>query len=306
MENYTPRITALNAAFAREGFADLNQYHVRSAERRSSLQNFPVGRNSVAVHAFSLMHEKNVHLRQNQHQYAFASFAKRLSRLLAKTLNFALGNVQPLAKIAPPISDHIISRILKNTFGRISKKSLVKSEDVDCVLSVKRIWASEPVYDLSVAQGHLPEFFANGILTHNSSEGEIEVYDDTIGAYQERLIRPKLESVINFQQLSLFGDIDPEITWRFAPLRPMTEAEKGEKQAKDADRDTKFIDGGVLRPEEVRKRIADDPDMPYADIDPDDVPDLAAEESEGLEPQGGRPDPKAEGEPDKSEPGAEK
>lgn len=124
-----------------------------------------------------------------------------------------------------------------------------------------------------------------------TSEQEIEVYDDTIGAYQERFIRPNLERVVNFEQLSLWGEVDPEITWHFEGLRPMTEKEKGEKQKADSERDQHYVDMGAISPAEVRRRIIDDPDLPYADLDPDELPDLLEEEADGLQPQGGNPPP---------------
>jgi hypothetical protein len=43
----------------------------------------------------------------------------------------------------------------------------------------------------------------------------------------------------------------------------------------------------VLAPEEVRARVIDDPDLPYAGLDPEDVPDLQQEEEQGLQPPGG-------------------
>lgn len=122
-----------------------------------------------------------------------------------------------------------------------------------------------------------------------SSEGEIKVYDDTIGAYQNRFYRPNLTKVINFQQLSLFCEIDPEITFVFEPLREMTEKERGEKQKADADRDQVYVDLGAIAPEEVRQRIINDPELPYAGLDPDDIPDLLEEEAEGLMPGGKKP-----------------
>lgn len=130
-----------------------------------------------------------------------------------------------------------------------------------------------------------------------SSEGEIKVYDDTISAYQNRFFRPGLTRVINFEQLSLFEKADPGITFHFEPLREMTQAEKGQKEKDDADRDQKYVDMGAIAPAEVRKRILDDPELPYAGLglDPDDVPELADEEEAGLEPEGGRPQPEAEG-----------
>jgi 8-oxo-dGTP pyrophosphatase MutT (NUDIX family) len=131
-----------------------------------------------------------------------------------------------------------------------------------------------------------------------SSEGEIKVYDDTIMAYQTRFFRPDLQRVINFEQLSLFGEVDPEITWHFEKLREITAAEKGTKEKDDADRNQKYVDMGALAPAEVRKIIIDDPDLPYTGLDPEDVPDLKEEEEEGLEPEGGRPNPLAGGEGD--------
>ncbi len=111
-----------------------------------------------------------------------------------------------------------------------------------------------------------------------SSEGEIEVYDDTIGAYQARVLDPNLRRVINFQQLSLWGDIDSEITHRWEPLRPMTQAEKGQKEKDDADRNQKYVDMGAIGPGEVRQIIIDDPELPYTGLNPDDVPEPPAEE----------------------------
>jgi uncharacterized protein len=118
-----------------------------------------------------------------------------------------------------------------------------------------------------------------------SSEGEILVYDDTIGAFQNRVARPNLTRTINFEQLGLFGEIDPEITWKFEKLRDMTMAEKGQKEKDDADRDQKYVDMGALAPAEVRKRIVDDPELPYTHLDADEIPEPPAEE--GLLGPGG-------------------
>jgi len=119
-----------------------------------------------------------------------------------------------------------------------------------------------------------------------SSEGEIKVYDDTMGAYQMRLLDPHLTKIIRFQQLSLWGEIDPEITHRWEPLRELTAKEIAEKQKQEADRDQVYVDLGALSPEEVRHRIVNDPELPFTALDPDEVPDLKQEEEEGLAPRG--------------------
>lgn len=126
-----------------------------------------------------------------------------------------------------------------------------------------------------------------------SSDGEIRAYYDTIGAYQNRFFRPHLTRVVNFEQLSLWGDIDPEITLKFEPLWEMSEKERGEKQKADAERHQIYVDMGSFGPAEVRGVAVNDPDLPYTGLDPDEIPDLLKEEEEGLEPEGGRPDPLA-------------
>jgi hypothetical protein len=41
---------------------------------------------------------------------------------------------------------------------------------------------------------------------------------DMIHSYQESFFRPNLETVLRLVQLSLFGDVDPDITFEFEPL----------------------------------------------------------------------------------------
>lgn len=106
-----------------------------------------------------------------------------------------------------------------------------------------------------------------------SSEGEIMVYDDTISAYQNRVIRADLTTVVNFIQLSRFGEVDPEITMEFQKLREMTEEQEAELQKKKAEAHEVYVNLGAIDAGEVRKIIIDDPELPYADLDPDDVPE---------------------------------
>jgi hypothetical protein len=133
-----------------------------------------------------------------------------------------------------------------------------------------------------------------------SSEGEIETYDDTIGAYQARVLDPNLRKIINFQQWSLFGEIDPEITHRWEKLRDMTLAEKGQKEKDDADRNQKYVDMGAISPGEVRKAIIEDQELPYTSLKPEDVPEPPADE--GLLGPGGGGAAKVDAEADKGIP----
>jgi hypothetical protein len=163
----------------------------------------------------------------------------------------------------------------------------------------------QPVYDIEVDGS--PEFFANGILVHNSSvsriplvkltgispsglnassDGEVRVYYDTISAFQNRALRKHLTQIIDFVQLSLWGEIDQEITFEFEPLWDMTAQELADLQKAEVERDEKLVDMGAFAPAEIRKIKINDPKLPFTGLDPDDLPELKEEEEEGLVPEG--------------------
>jgi len=127
-----------------------------------------------------------------------------------------------------------------------------------------------------------------------SSDGEIRTFYDWIAAYQHALFRENLTRVIDFVQLTIWGEVDDEITYEFEPLWELNEKERAEVEKTGADTAQVRIDSGVISPEEERRRLAGDPSSPYDGLDPDDAPDLLDEEAQGLEPEGGRPDPVAE------------
>lgn len=223
----------------------------------------------------------------------------------SSNVSFAETSLLPLCQ-SEASTAHQPARARSGTAVEIAKVSVIEG-------------LREPVYNLEVACGFLPEFYANGILVHNSvaripavkftgiqpmglsasSEGEIRVFYDTISSYQNALFRPKLNVVVDMAMITLWGERDPEITYDFEPLWELSEKEKSEKRKMDADTGQVHIDSGVIRPEEERTRIINDPESAYQGLDPEDVPDLDLEEESGLEPIGGRPDPKAKGEGDK-------
>jgi len=125
----------------------------------------------------------------------------------------------------------------------------------------------------------LVKFF--GLSPHGlnaSSEGEIRVFYDWIHAVQEVFFRPQLTTIINFTQLSLFGDIDPDIGFDFEPLWTQSAMEDAQVRQADASTDKTYIDANVLSPLEVRKKVASDKGMPYAGLDLDDEPEMTDEQ----------------------------
>lgn len=107
-----------------------------------------------------------------------------------------------------------------------------------------------------------------------STEGEIAVYYDHIRAMQENLLRDPLDKLLKLVQLHLFGKVNDNITFDFVPLQQMSETELSTIRKSDTDRDVAYIQAGVVSAEEVRGRLAGEPDSGYNGIDVEDVPEM--------------------------------
>jgi len=100
-----------------------------------------------------------------------------------------------------------------------------------------------------------------------SSDGEIRCFYDWISAQQERYWRGPLEIILKVVQLSLFGEIDPDIGFTFVPLYQMTPKELAEIRQADGQTDCAYVAAGILDPSEVRDKIANDPTSGYDGLD---------------------------------------
>lgn len=118
-----------------------------------------------------------------------------------------------------------------------------------------------------------------------SSDGEIRVFYDHISSMQEMIFGPNLTTVLEIIQLSEFGEIDPDITFEFEPLYQMDDLQKSTVRKNDADTDVALITGGVISPDDARRRLAADPESLYHGLEVND--DLGEgpddEDSEPLE-----------------------
>jgi len=107
-----------------------------------------------------------------------------------------------------------------------------------------------------------------------SSEGEIRVFYDWIAAQQESFWREPIETILKVVQLNLFGSIDPDIGFTFVPLFQLTGKELSEVRAADGVTDVGYVNAGILSQEEVRAKLAKDPESGYQGIDVGDMPVL--------------------------------
>ena len=121
-----------------------------------------------------------------------------------------------------------------------------------------------------------------------SSQGEIDTFEASIHAAQEQHLRPLLTPMIDFVQLHLWGEVDQDIIFGFEPLKEMTSKELAEIEKLKAEVDDLHINASVISAEEVRRRIAADPNSGYSGLDPDEMPEVEDEPGGGEEDLGGR------------------
>ena len=139
-----------------------------------------------------------------------------------------------------------------------------------------------------------------------SSEGELKAWHNWVESFQEKFFTEKLKRVIDFIMITLWGEIDPDITFVYESLYTVDEKGRAEIKKIEAETDDIHIASGVLDPAEVRKKLAADPDSGYNNINVDDVPEPPQTEGAGIDVSGharvddaGKP---VEGEPTEGEP----
>lgn len=106
-----------------------------------------------------------------------------------------------------------------------------------------------------------------------TGESDIRNYYDHITSQQEKVLRNGMRTVLDCMQLHLRGEIDPSVTFDFAPLGEEDRAALATMQKTKADTIAVYLDRDIISPEEARKALADDPDSGFADIDPEAVPE---------------------------------
>jgi hypothetical protein len=127
----------------------------------------------------------------------------------------------------------------------------------------------------------LPAIILTGISPSGlnaSSEGEVRAFYDWIAAQQENHWRRPIETILSLVQLSLFGEIDPDISFNFAPLYQMSAIDLAGIRAQDANTAATYIDRGVLDPQEERERLARSNDSGYHGLDVDAMPEIEPDE----------------------------
>jgi len=113
-----------------------------------------------------------------------------------------------------------------------------------------------------------------------TSDGELECFYTWVHSLQESMIDDPIRFILNLVQLHLYGEIDPGIDFEFVNLDALTEEEEEELNSKKATTDKTLIEAGVLDKSESRKRVASDPNSPYASLDANKLPVAAVNEAD--------------------------
>ena len=199
----------------------------------------------------------------------------------------------------------MLSRITAFVLGRDNKGLMMVDKETEDLTNT-----SAPLGSLDHLQAQAQEQLASvsqqplvwllGITPsglNTSAEGEIRVFYDRIRAKQEKAFGEPLTRALKVLQLSEFGKIDPEIEYDFNPLWELDAAGRAAVEKMKADTDAVYMTEAVVSNEEVRTRLAADPDSPYhglegpapeppemEDIDlKDDAEKIAARGAEGSE-----------------------
>lgn len=117
-----------------------------------------------------------------------------------------------------------------------------------------------------------------------SSDGEIRVFYDSIAAMQEADLRDEVKMILDIMQLSLFGEVDEDITFDFRPLYQLSEKEQSEVMVNESNAANNYVTMGALAPEEVREKIIADKHMGFNGLSLESEYDLGGED--GEEPEG--------------------
>ena len=136
------------------------------------------------------------------------------------------------------------------------------------------LWAKSQ--ELMAMPSHTPLVKLTGITPSGlnaSSDGEIRVYNDWISGLQNAFILPQIMKILRIAQMSLFGEIDSNISFEFNSLKQMDDSELADLNLKKAQTAGALIEAGVLSQEDERSRLSNDQDSGYGFIDPDKVPE---------------------------------
>ena len=104
----------------------------------------------------------------------------------------------------------------------------------------------------------------------NGGETEYRNWNDAIHSKQETVFKEPIEKLLKVIQLSEFGEIDPNITFKFKSIWEMSETQIINNNRVKAETNNIYLANNVISTKEVRKNIVEDADSGYNNINIDE------------------------------------
>lgn len=154
----------------------------------------------------------------------------------------------------------------RNNFGVVALNTGESMQNISTPLSdLSDLQAQSQEQICSITNIPIVKYTTNQPAGLNAdSDGVIRMFYDTGEAIRENVIEPPLKRMTDLIQLSLFGEIDPDLVWRWEKLYELTETEQLDLEVKKAQIRESDIATGQVSAEEGRKQIAGDEDSIYA------------------------------------------
>lgn len=205
--------------------------------------------------------------------------------------------------------DQLLKRAELFTQMRSNKGLMVLDHEMEDLVQV-----NTPLSGLDALQGQsleqlcvvsrIPAVILTGLSPSGmnaSSEGELQSFWAWISSQQETYLRHPIETALKVIQLSLFGEIDPRIEFKFNALEQINDHEMAELRKASADEAAILIDRGVISAEEVREKIARDAHSGWDGLDLNKVIELPesdvqpfSDKTDNFNPMGEKRDPQTE------------
>lgn len=132
------------------------------------------------------------------------------------------------------------------------------------------------------AQEHMPSIWGIPLVIYfgitpaglsASTDGELAAWNTWVHSMQEATFNDNITRLLQIVQLSLFGEIDPDIGHKWIALGKMSEVDKATIRKTDAETGAILIGDGALAPVDERRRVAEADETLYPGLDIEDVPD---------------------------------
>lgn len=194
-------------------------------------------------------------------------------------------------------TEAVLARISAFMFGRQNAGLMIvdkESEELDNIAAplgtLDHLQAQAQEQQASVSQEPLIKLLGITPTGLNATtDGEIRVWYDRVKAKQEKAFGAPVTTALQVVQLSVIGEVDPEITYEFVALWELDAAGRAAVEKTKADTDAVYMQDSVITNDEVRARLAGDPESPYHGLKgeapevPDPMDQFEADQSDPSE-----------------------